>query len=623
MCGIIGIASSDKELISSMVASQSHRGPDDSGFFVDDLVSLGNCRLKIIDLSPKGHQPMCNEDGTIWITYNGEIYNAAVLRKELEAKGHEFKSDSDTECIIHGYETWGPGVVKKLDGMWGFCIYDSVRKKLFLSRDRMGVKPLNYLLTKDNFAFSSELKVFAELPQLRRPLSTAAVAEQLMFGFNPSSRTVLHSVFKLGAGENLIYDLKIKETSINRYWNNQFEKKNTPDLRYVEKLIDDSIDLHLVSDVPVGCYLSGGIDSSTIAWKWSERYTKELHTFTIGFDNESGETELARDLAALIGSNHHELVLNSEFVANNLADIFHFYDLTMDDSAFIPNYFISKLARKYVTVTLAGEGGDEIFGGYDYYKKFARLERLVPSQKIRKLSAGLALGMYQSRNFRPLKKGLSKFRKSSKTEQTEENVNKGLYLVKYEGNLSEFLYGYLGKAPFSELSELMAISSFDSSTAVSNLASMSTILELDQVVQLAEKFNYKADRSTSAASLEERVPFQEFHLVEYMNSIPNSLKFNEKDEKIILKSIIRSKLPQIAARRKRGYDVPISNWLKGSLDGALSLSIDMIKSLKVVDHERLLKSYKKFRQGEATKREETFLWNILVTAGGLERYGYL
>ena len=452
MCGIIGIASSDRSLILEMVDTLKHRGPDDSGIFVDDLVSLGNCRLKVIDLTPRGHQPMSNEDGTIWITFNGEIYNAAEIRKVLEQMGHSFVSDSDTECIVHGYETWGTNVVNNLNGMWGFCIYDSLKNILFLSRDRMGVKPVIYCLTNEMFAFSSELKVFAEVKQLRRPFSLPGITEQLIFGFNPSARTALDSVFKLKAGENLVYNLGAKVASIQRYWNNLREKNGILDAEHVENLINESIALHLVSEVPVGCYLSGGVDSSTIALKWSEQYSKTLHTFTIGFEGEEDETKEAKEIADFLGSNHHELILTSELVAKNLSDLLYYYDLTMNDGAFVPNYFISKLARNYVTVTLAGEGGDEVFGGYDYYGYFSRIQRLIPLQRIRKMSAGIGLMLFQSFGEEFFAYALS--RPGKKGRRLVESFAKGFYALKNEGKYSEFIYGYLGEIPYVDFKQL-------------------------------------------------------------------------------------------------------------------------------------------------------------------------
>ena len=632
MCGISGIAASDQDLISRMADLLKHRGPDDSGIFVDNLVSLCNCRLKIIDLTSRGHMPMSNEDGTIWITYNGEIFNAADLRNELETEGHTFVSDSDTECIIHGYESWGVDVVSKLNGMWGFCIYDSVNKRLFLSRDRMGVKPINFVLTNDLFAFSSELKVFAEIPELHRPLSISGLAEQLMFGFNPSRNTVLDSVFKLGAGENLVYDLVTRKIRITRFWNNFRKKEGILDLRQVERLLDQSIDLNLVSEVPVGCYLSGGIDSATVAMKWSEKYSGPLHTFTVGFEDWESETTEARELANEIGSTHHELVISSEDVASNLNELLYFHDLVTNDRSFAPNYFISKLAKKFVTVTLAGEGGDEIFGGYSYYGYFSLLERIVPSIKLRRFSgtAGLTLINSDRRFHLSGLLGSLPSRFGQNQIQTEDVIAKGFYLLRNEGCYGGFIFAYLGQLPGADYSQYIPIPWNIQDDEYTGVSDFQHVLEIDQRVLLAENYNYKADRSTSAASMEERVPFQEHRLVEYMNSLPNYMKFNETQEKIILKLIVSSKLPKVAQRKKRGYGQPAagfghpaSKWLRESLDDQLAHSISLIKKLNVVDQGKLVEQYSRFRHKDASRLTDIFLWNVMMSVSGLERFGYI
>jgi asparagine synthase (glutamine-hydrolysing) len=584
-----------------MIQRIRHRGPDNWGVYIDDLVSIGNCRLKIIDLSEKGNQPMPNEDSSIWITYNGEIYNARPLRKELERLGHTFLSDADTEVIVHGYEEWGLDVVKRLNGMWAFAIYDSNKKLLLLSRDRMGIKPLYYLLEGNVFAFSSELKVFAIEEALRRPISEEGLLEKLVFGFNPSHRTILDSVYKLRPSEILIYHLDSRKIQRYEFWNNYREKRGTLDLRYLLHLIDEAIRLHLIADVPVGCYVSGGLDSSIVAIKYAENYEGKLHTFTVGFEEENDEREYGRILSSLIGAEHHELILGGEMVAREFNTLLYYFDLSITDPAFIPNYFISRLARKYVKVVLAGEGGDEVFGGYDYYRYlyFAKRTGFIPF-----ICRIIPISFISFIN--------------------NDRLVKAFFAIKNEGNLDHFLLGYLATLPPTKLMKLLKIKSasllINESTIPPNIE---YILELDQRILLAENYNYKADKSTSAASLEERVPLQEYHLVEYLNSLPMSDKISLREGKKPLRAILRHFSPELAKRKKHGYGTPIRTWLRSSLSTHLETAVQQSKSIPFIKQSDLKKVYQKFKNGSATRNETAFLWNLLIILGGLERYGYL
>jgi len=603
MCGIAGINFPDKNLVARMIQQIRHRGPDDCGVFVDDVVSIGNCRLKIVDLTERGHQPMSNEDRSIWITFNGEIYNASSLRMDLEKLGHIFLSDADTEVIIHGYEEWGLDVVKRLNGMWAFAIYDSEKKLLFLSRDRMGIKPLYYFFQGDTFAFSSELKVFAIEKELRRPISIEGLLEQLIFSFNPSSYTILDSVYKLEPGEVLIYYLDSKSIWKCRFWNNCREKNGMLDLRYLLRLIDEAVRLHLIADVPVGCYVSGGLDSSIVAIKYAENYGRVLHTFTVGFEGENDERKYGRALADFIGANHHELVLNGEMVAREFDTLLYYYDLSITDPAFIPNYFVSKLAKSYVTVTLAGEGGDEVFGGYDYYRYFYFAKQIGLSLFIRKFVPEKALFPILNKN---------------------DKLAKAFYTIKGEGKLKHFITGYLTLLPRTKLVKLFSTENFiplvDEPAIPADVGYMP---ELDQRILLAENYNYKADKSTSAASLEERVPLQEHHLVEYINSLPMRYKLNLREGKVLLRAILHSYLPELAKRKKHGYGTPIGTWLHNSLDTHLEFVIQQSRKLSFIKEGGLEKIYQKFKHRSATQNELAFLWNLLIIIGGLERYGYL
>jgi len=373
MCGIFGILYLDQNRpvdsydLKQMSNSLVHRGPDDEGFFIEGNVGLGIRRLSIIDLVT-GHQPIANEDDSIWIILNGEIYNFPELRDELENRGHRFSTKTDTETIVHAYEEYGEDCVNKLNGMFAFAIWDSTEQKLVLARDRIGIKPLYYFLDDHCLVFASELKTILKCREVPRSIDLEALDSFFSFEYIPAPLSIFQGIKKLLPGHYLV--MKGGNITIRKYWDLHFKRYDGSEEDFCLELYDllkDSVRMRLTSDVPLGAFLSGGIDSSTIVCMMNEIMNRQVKTFSIGFDDPSyNELEYARTIAQHFGTNHHELVIKPD-VVNWVHDLIRYLDEPMGDFSIFPTYLISRLARKHVTVALTGDGGDELFAGYDWY----------------------------------------------------------------------------------------------------------------------------------------------------------------------------------------------------------------------------------------------------------------
>ncbi|HKS59309.1 MAG TPA: asparagine synthase (glutamine-hydrolyzing), partial [Thermoplasmata archaeon] len=474
-----------------MNATIRHRGPDDEGTVSCGGFTLGSCRLKVIDLSSAGHQPLATEEGDCWIVFNGEIYNYRRLRSELEALGRSFFSASDTEVILQAYKEWGSRFLSRLEGIWAFAILDSTRGELILSRDRLGVKPLYFLADGDTFAFSSELKTFTVAP-LRRPIDGAGLRELLALGFNPTRRTCLKDVWKLRAGELLRYSIADGSWRIDRYWSRAGPLGvGSARVDQVGRVVQDAVESNLVSDVPVGCYLSGGVDSSLVTLLYAGAYPGRLHTYTVGFEEGADERPHARVVADLVGSGYHELSLPQESVARDFDRILYSYDLSLTDPAFVPNFYLARRAKQDVTVVLAGEGGDELFGGYDYYRALRLTE-----------ATGLAWVADGAHRLVTRNGGFGRWSDAAaKTLGTLGHVNGDaayvldLYSPLPLGKIQRLVPGY----DPAEVTRQIVLEA-EREGIPSHVA---PFLLYDQMFLLAEKFNAKADKASSAFSIEE------------------------------------------------------------------------------------------------------------------------
>ena len=401
MCGITGILNFngsvvDKLLLRRMTDVLSYRGPDGEGFYVDKNVGLGHRRLAIIDLSDAGKQPMCNHDGTIWITFNGEIYNFQELRRDLEGRGYRFSSSTDTEVIIHAYEEYGVDCVGFLRGMFSFAVWDVNKKQLFLVRDRVGKKPLVYYKDNDRFVFASEIKAIIEDKTIKREVSQEALSNYLGYGYVPAPLTIFKNIYKLLPGHCMIVDNKGNIT-IKQYWDLQFKETNFSEDYYCKKtleLLEESTKIRMFSDVPLGAFLSGGVDSSAVVAMMAKNSEQPIKTFSIGFEEqEFNELPYARIIAEKFNTDHKEFIVKPDAI-KILPKLVWYYDEPFADSSALPSYYLAQLTKKHVTVSLNGDGGDENYAGYDrikamnvlkIYKKVPKFARRIINYSVEKL----------------------------------------------------------------------------------------------------------------------------------------------------------------------------------------------------------------------------------------------
>jgi asparagine synthase (glutamine-hydrolysing) len=561
MCGIAGIVSLEgkpvfEQEVRDMCMSITHRGPDDEGYYFGAGVGLGMRRLSIIDLA-SGRQPVRNEDGTVWVVFNGEIYNFRELRRALEGLGHVFYTNTDTETIVHLYEEYGTRAVNHLRGMFAFALWDERRKRLFIARDRVGIKPLYYTETGGRILFASELKSILQLADVDRNLSWSAMSHLFTFLSTPPTEAIIDGVHKLEPG-HLLTATPGQSPVVERYWDLKFEPDSARREGYfvyrLQELLDESVRLHMVSDVPVGAFLSGGIDSSAIVATAAGLSPAPLKTFSVGFNEpDYDEREHARVVARKFGTEHRELTLGPDGL-EQLEDIAWHLDEPFGDSSAIPTYMISKLASKTVKVVLSGDGGDELFAGYDKYLVEGR-ERghtQLPAfarRALGKLSRTMPDGM-RGRNF---------LRHMSLTGAERYldacTLFRRVDMKKlFRPDVFELLAPY---EPWRPKAACMESGDGNWLSALQRL-DMKNYLPLDILT--------KVDRMSMAHSIETRVPLLDHKLVEFAATIPPELNLHNGTTKYVLKQAMRGILPEeIIDRPKQGFAIPLGYWFRGKL----------------------------------------------------------
>ena len=565
MCGIAGIVSFDgqpvlRHELQDMCSAIAHRGPDDAGYYVDAHAGLGMRRLSIIDIS-QGHQPISNEDGSIWVVFNGEIYNFQELRRDLVSRGHVFRTNTDTEAIVHLYEDFGTGCVDHLRGMFGLAIWDSREQKLLLARDRVGIKPLYYAFLQQRLVFASELKSILQLPDIQRTLNWGSVSHLFTFLTTPTTESIVDGVHKLAPGHFLTFSPH-RGPSIRRYWDLKFEPDRTRGAQWfvdrTSELLAESVRLHMIADVPVGAFLSGGIDSSAVVAAASGETAGRLQTFSIGFQEEAyNEAHHARQVAAALGTDHREMILGPDALGHDAFDeldrLVWFLDEPFGDSSAIPTYMVSKLAASSVKVVLSGDGGDELFAGYEKYmvegrerKRVAlpRSARMLLQSASRRMPAGM-----RGRNFlrhRSLD-GAARYLDAS-TLFRHDDLG-GLFQPEFRDLLAPF-------EPWREKTACLE----------SNRHWLSRLQQSDLQNYLPLDILTKVDRMSMAHSIETRVPLLDHKLVEFAATIPPEFQVEGGVSKSILKRAMRGVLPDgIINRRKQGFAVPLGYWFRGKL----------------------------------------------------------
>lgn len=570
MCGICGIISRHdfpgKAAVEAMCAALRHRGPDEEGFFLRPNVSLGMRRLRIIDLAT-GRQPISNENLTLHVIYNGEIYNYRELRAELTALGHVFSTRTDTEVIVHGYEEWGLEAISRFNGMFAFALYDEREHRLILARDRAGQKPLFYHWNGQRLAFSSELKALLRLEDVPRDVDGQAIYHYLSLQYVPGPNTILTGVRQVPPGHCLIF--AGGDISVQRYWRPDYRHKAIrTQAKWIERtreLTEQAVRRHMVSDVPIGVYLSGGVDSSVVAAEMSRH--GPLKTFSIGFDVEAyNELEHARRIARRYGTDHHEFVVTADEVLATLEDVVWFSDQPLADVSCLPTFHLARLTREHVTVALTGDGGDEVFAGYTRYvlDRWLRWFRLLPDRVRQQWLPAIVKRLPDNAHIptdRNVVAGLKRLAQASSTSYRASILAWGSFFT--ESQKAELLCRDWLKHINPVSTVALLGERFDEAAATTRL---DRTLAVDFQTYLADDLLVKADRMAMAHSLETRAPFLDNSLIELGMQMPEALKIRGWDQKWALRQAFRDSIPAENVRRiKRGFGIPIGVWLRGRL----------------------------------------------------------
>ena len=570
MCGIYGVldlAENDcqgAELLRRMGRVVSHRGPDDEGVYCGRGVALGMRRLSIIDLAG-GHQPICNEDDTIWVVCNGEIYNFQELRDRLLRQGHVFRTKSDTEVLVHLYEQEGLDFVKRLRGMFGIALWDAAQARLVIARDRLGKKPLYVWRGTNRIIFGSEIKSILEAPEVTRRMNHGALEEYLALGYVPAPLTLFEGIEKVLPGHFLLCERGT--VSDREYWDVRFDQIEThTETEWIERVREkflEAVKLRLISDVPLGAFLSGGIDSSAVVAAMARLTNRPVKTYSIGFEGEDrfyNELPYARLVADAFHTDHHEIIVRPN-VSELLPKLIWHMDEPIADSASITTYLVSRLARESVTVILSGVGGDELFGGYRRYlsdnlhRYYRKLPRLFRGKWLSKAFARLPQDRHS--NWKNNVRYATAFLKAAEQNRTSRYAG-------YVGVFSrEMRAELLGTQPSLQFSR-----TFDRYFSLGEgVDDLNQLIYLDIKTSLPDDLLLLTDKATMAASIECRAPFMDAELVELTSRLPSNLKVRGLSMKYLLKKVVEPWLPKtILHRKKRGFGAPIGSWLRKDLD---------------------------------------------------------
>ena len=576
MCGIAGVVETrdrpaDLPLVRRLCEVLGHRGPDDEGYHAEGPVALGQRRLAILDLAG-GHQPLSNEDGTVWITFNGEIYNFRELRERLAGLGHRFATRSDTETIVHAYEQYGPECVKELRGMFAFALWDRPRQTLLLARDRVGKKPLFHTAVDGQWVFASELQALLRHPGLMREVDVSALDEYLTYGYVPAPKTILRGVYKLPPAHYLTLRLREDrgpEIRVERYWRLVYE----PKLRLSEgeaadgllEVLKEAVRLRMIADVPLGALLSGGIDSSIVVALMSRLSDRPVKTFSVGFDEqEFNELPHARRVAERCGTEHHQLIVRPNAL-EVLPTLVRHYGEPYADSSAIPSYYVAKLTRDHVKVALNGDGGDECLAGYERYAgglladRYGRIPAVVRGLAIEPLSRLLPASGSRRSRLRQARRflGVAGQPAAERYLHWIGYVSTTEKAALYSPDFQEHLAGHRAESWLLEMWERLTSA---------GLGPLDRMLALDVESYLPYDLLVKMDIATMANSLEARSPFLDHYVMEFCARLPASYKLRGTRLKHLLKRVGAGLLPpETLTRRKMGFGVPVGRWMRGEL----------------------------------------------------------
>lgn len=602
MCGIAGIIAEEnisEKIIKSMVDEITHRGPDDDGFLIENSFAFGMRRLSIIDLN-RGHQPISNEDGTVTIVFNGEIYNYKELSVDLKNKGHIFKTESDTETLVHLYEEYGEKMLEKLRGMFGFSIYDSKKNILFIARDQFGIKPIYYRLDDQRkiVGYASEIKALLKDDRYVREVNRDALSMYLEFQYNPLEETLFKNIYTLPAGHFMTVYLGNKEFEIKKYWEFKFQEDDTT-IDYSKKIFDvmkDSVEHHMISDVPVGAFLSGGIDSAIIVTLMQQirkdQGLSPVQTFTIGF-NEVSEHSEAREVSDVLGTNHTEIKVDFDEYLKNLPKIAWHFDQPVADPSAVALYFLAREASKKVKVVLSGEGSDELFGGYNIYREPFALKwaAYFPKSFIKSL-VNLPFGFFGKNYLRRALIPIEQRYIGNARVFSNSEINSLLKNKEAKEGSGDFLSPMYAKIkPLSDSKKMQMI---------------------DINYWLTGDILAKADKMTMAHSLEARVPFLDMEVYKVSSSIPDTLKYKANTTKYALRQAFYGVLPKTTSNRKKlGFPTPIKQWLKTNPLSIKSYILDNEIIKKDFNHEFIENLFKNHIKGVVDNSRRIFVLLML------------
>ncbi|HZR25954.1 MAG TPA: asparagine synthase (glutamine-hydrolyzing) [Vicinamibacterales bacterium] len=552
------------------IAALRHRGPDDEGVWYGSRACLGMRRLSVIDLAT-GHQPIANEDGTVVVVYNGEIYNFQEVRDELVARGHQFTTVSDTEVIVHGYEEWGDAVLDRLNGMFAIALFDERRDTLLIARDRLGVKPLYYYVDDRRLVFASEIKAILCHGDIPREIDSKGLLNYLAYGHAVAPDTIYRGIKKLLPGHTLT--VRGRDLAVRRWWTAIPPPPTTMSeeecAREVRRLLEDSVRLRMIADVPVGAFLSGGLDSSAVVALMAQHTQHPVQTFSVGFANLPAFNELpdARRVAAHCRTSHHEVVVESRDLIRTIETLVYHFDEPFGDAACFPTYLVSRLAREHVTVALTGEGGDEAFGGYRRYwaARWIRLLRLVTGG-VGPAAVGLAVDRLP--RLRRLKKIVEAARVADPAARYASMLR-----VFSDDALRHLVDARLESAVAAYDAREVYRRHFADAGAADEL---NALMYVDMKTWLADTYLEKVDKTSMAVSLEARVPLLDYRLVEFSMRIPSRYKITRSDSKRVFKNAVRDLLPpETLQKAKHGFAVPTDSWFRGELrDFAYDVLLD-------------------------------------------------
>jgi len=590
MCGILGFNWKNEELANKLADSIKHRGPDQGGFYFDEKISLGHRRLAILDLSEKGKQPMTTSDGNFIIVFNGEIYNYKEIKDSLLKKGYKFKSTSDTEVLLYGYKEWGKDILGRLNGQFAFAVYNKEKQEIFLARDRTGINPLYYYFKDGKFIFGSELKVILE-SGIKKDIDKFSLNYYLMYGYTPRERSIIKGAFKLLPASYLVFSLKEnKIVERNKYWDFELENKIKDEdeaKKLILKQLEKSVKARMMGDVPIGAFLSGGVDSSAVVAMMS-KFTDSLNTFSVKFDYaDFDESKYARIISDKFKTNHHEIEFSARDVKELIPELIHRYDEPFADPSMIPMFLVSKIAREKVVVALSGDGADELFGGYSSYLvyKIINLQRYCPkflfklgyfivkklnSPKLLKLKKFLGIGLLDN---------------SLKYGEFRSFLYRDEFKMVSDDNPEDYYREYVGAFGVD-----------------GDYLQQATNIDIRNY--MTDNCLVKVDRASLGNSLESRPPMLDSNMVKLAVKISSDLKIKGKETKYVLKKALEGVLPnEVLYRAKKGFGVPLKYYLKGELRQLVDKYVidyrkhnfykdDIIKEIKrVMNQEEWTKDY--------------------------------